>query len=179
MKWSVYALISSEDSYTANQKGQILPLKAGQLRPEEYPQIWYQVHVRRQNKRPRAARHYWNRWTCLTRHRHSHNHRGTSVTALHGEVGHRIIISPTIAFCHKQMSVQSSQCDLKGKKKRQKEKVGNLHLLSILPITSEDGHMEDHKETQTIINISAFLIPQKDEGAHQHNTKLIQAARDI
>lgn len=50
---------------------------------------------------------------------------------------------------------------LKGKKGK-KEKVGSLHLLNILPITSEDGHMEDHKETQTITNISALLIPQKD-----------------
>lgn len=54
-----------------------------------------------------------------------------------------------------------------------------MHLLNILPITSEDGHMEDHKETQTITNINAFLIPQKDEGERQHNTKLIQADRAI
>lgn len=75
-------------------------------------------------------------------------------------------------------SCQSSQCDLKGKK-RQKEKVGGLHLLNILPVTSEDGHMEDYKETQTTTNISAFLIPQKDEGEHQPNTGLIQADRAI
>lgn len=54
-----------------------------------------------------------------------------------------------------------------------------MHLLNILPVTSEDGHMEDQKETQTIINITAFLKPQKDEGKHQHNTKLIQADRAI
>lgn len=86
-----------------------------------------------------------------------------------------------IAFCHKLMSVQScqsSQCDLKGTK-RQKEKVGSLHLLNILPITSEGGHMKDYKETQTITNISDFLIPQKGEGEHQHNTGLIQADRAI
>lgn len=75
-------------------------------------------------------------------------------------------------------SCQSSQCDLKGKK-RQKEKVGGLHLLNILPVTPEDGHMEDYKETQTTTNISAFLIPQKDEGEHQPNTGLIQADRAI
>lgn len=54
-----------------------------------------------------------------------------------------------------------------------------MHLLNILPITSEDGHMEDYKETQTTTNISAFLIPQKDEGEHQPNTGLIQADRAI
>lgn len=57
--------------------------------------------------------------------------------------------------------------------------MGGLHLLNILPITSEDGHMEDYKETQTTTNISAFLIPQKDEGEHQPNTGLIQADRAI
>lgn len=57
--------------------------------------------------------------------------------------------------------------------------MGGLHLLNILPITSEDGHMEDYKETQTTTNISAFLIPQKDEGEHHPNTGLIQADRAI
>lgn len=63
------------------------------------------------------------------------------------------------------MSVQScksSQYDLKGKK-RLKEKVGGLHLLNILPITSEDVRMfSRYKETQTSTYINAFLILQKE-----------------
>lgn len=55
--------------------------------------------------------------------------------------------------------------------------MGGLHLLNILPITSEDVHVFSHyKETQTATYINAFLIPQK-EGELQHNTVLTQANR--
>lgn len=80
-----------------------------------------------------------------------------------GEVGQKIT-GPPLAFCHKLMSVQSwqfSQYDLRGKK-RQKEKVGGLLLLNILPITSEDVHMfSDYKETQTVTYLMPFKYHKK------------------
>lgn len=57
---------------------------------------------------------------------------------------------------------QPSHYELKGEKK-QKVKVGGLHLLNILPISSEDVHIfSDYKETPTVTYINAFQIPQKN-----------------
>lgn len=71
---------------------------------------------------------------------------------LDGEVGQKIT-SPSLAFCHKLIPVQScqsSQYDFKGKKG--KKKVDNLHLLKMLPITVEDVRVfSDDKETQMLM----------------------------
>lgn len=143
------------------RKGKFLPCKAGQLRSKEYPQTWYQVRVvRRQNKRPHAAQHYWNCWTswqgdlCI----------GTATTTGHITNSPAWRSRPQDHYPNDKFLPQAKVYSilpilpmwLKGGGKGKKKRWQCLHLVNILPIACYLRGMEDHKETQLLSTFVHF-----------------------